>query len=131
MKRYADLILMRENNKEKIAGRDYRLEDLDLVQKSGITSGFVAMLVLALYINSAHVIGLYKSPILIWFTVPVLLYWLMRMWMVTNRGKMTEDPIIFALRDKTTYISMLIIVVIMLLAAIIDNSMFDNLNIIQ
>ncbi len=131
MKRYADLILMRENNKGKIAGRDYHLEDLDLVQKSGITSGFVAMLVLALYINSAHVIGLYKSPILIWFTVPVLLYWLMRMWMVTNRGKMTEDPIIFALRDKITYISMFIIVVIMLLAAIIDNSMFNNLNIIQ
>lgn len=131
MKRYADLILMKQNNYDEIAGRGYHIDDLDIVQKSGITSGFVAMLVLALYINSEHVIELYKSPILIWFTVPVLLYWLMRMWMVTNRGKMTDDPIIYAMRDKTTYVVMIIIVIIMLLAATVDGSVFNNLNIIQ
>lgn len=131
MKRYADLILMKQNNYDEIAGRGYHIDDLDIVQKSGITSGFVAMLVLALYINSEHVIELYKSPILIWFTVPVLLYWLMRMWMVTNRGKMTDDPIIYAMRDKTTYVAMIIIVIIMLLAATVEGSVFNNLNIIQ
>ncbi len=131
MKRYADLILMKQNNFDEIAGRGYHIEDLDLVQKSGITSGFVAMLVLALYINSDRVIELYKSPILIWFTLPVLLYWVMRMWMVTNRGEMTEDPIIYAIRDKTTYVVMVIIGIVMLLAATIDNSVFNKLSIIQ
>ena len=131
MKRYADLILMKQSNYDEIAGRGYHIDDLDLVQKSGITSGFVAMLVLALYINSDRVIELYKSPILIWFTIPVLLYWVMRMWMVTNRGEMTEDPIIYAIRDKTTYVVMAIISIIMLLAAIINNSVFNKLSIIQ
>lgn len=131
MKRYADLILMKQNNYEEIAGRGYHIDDLDLVQKSGITSGFVAMLVLALYINSDHVIELYKSPILIWFMIPVLFYWLMRMWMVTNRGEMTNDPINYAIRDRTTYVAMTIIGIIMLLAATIDNSILNNLNIIQ
>ncbi|NHZ86448.1 MAG: UbiA family prenyltransferase [Planctomycetia bacterium] len=131
MKRYADLILMKQNNYHEIAGRGYNIDDLDLVQKSGITSGFVAMLVLALYINSEHVVELYKSPILIWLTVPVLLYWLMRMWMVTNRGNMTDDPINYAIRDKATYVAMIIIGIIMLLAATINNSIFNNLNIIQ
>ena len=131
MKRYADLILMKQNNNEEIAGRGYHVDDLDLVQKSGITSGFVAMLVLALYINSEHVIELYKSPILIWFMIPVLFYWLMRMWMVTNRGEMTGDPINYAIRDRTTYVAMIIIGIVMLLAATIDNSVFYNLNIIQ
>lgn len=131
MKRYADLILMKQNNYDEIAGRGYHIDDLDIVQKSGITSGFVAMLVLALYINSEHVIELYKSPILIWFMIPVLFYWLMRMWMVANRGKMTDDPIIYAMRDKTTYVAMIIIVIIMLLAATVDGSVFNNLNIIQ
>jgi 4-hydroxybenzoate polyprenyltransferase len=131
MKRYADLILMKQNNYNEIAGRGYHIDDSDLVQKSGITSGFVAMLVLALYINSDRVIELYKSPILIWFTVPVLLYWLMRMWMVTNRGEMSEDPIFYAIRDRTTYVVMAIIGLIMLLAATLNSSVFNKLNIIQ
>ena len=131
MKRYADLILMKQNNQDEIAGRGYHVDDLDLAQKFGITSGFVAMLVLALYINSDRVIELYKSPILIWFMIPVLFYWLMRMWMVTNRGKMIDDPINYAIRDKTTYVAIMIIGIIMLLAATIDSSFFNNLNIIQ
>ncbi|MEE8341685.1 MAG: UbiA family prenyltransferase, partial [Candidatus Neomarinimicrobiota bacterium] len=131
MKRYADLILMKQKNYSEIAGRGYHVNDLDLVQKSGITSGFVAMLVLALYINSDRVIELYKAPILIWVIVPVLLYWIMRMWMVTNRGEMADDPIIYAIRDKTTYVVLAIISMIMLLAATIDSSVFDKLNIIQ
>ena len=131
MKRYADLILIKKNKDESIAGRGYSIEDLDLVQKSGITSGFVAILVLALYVNSAHVMVLYKSPILIWLVLPVLLYWLMRMWAVTNRGEMNDDPIIYAVKDKMSYVSIIIIVVIMILAATIDKSIFNNLHIIQ
>ncbi len=131
MKRYADLILMKQNNQNEIAGRGYHIDDIDLVQKSGITSGFMAMLVLALYINSDNVIELYKSPMLIWFMIPVLFYWLMRMWMVTNRGEMADDPIIYAIRDRTTYVVMTIIGIIMILAATLDGSIFNNLNIIQ
>lgn len=131
MKRYADLILMKQTNYDEIAGRGYHLDDLDLVQKSGIASGFVAILVLALYINSDRVVELYKSPTLIWFMIPLLFYWLMRMWMVTNRGEMTDDPIIYAIRDRTTYVVMTIIGIIMLLAATVDSSVFNNLNIIQ
>lgn len=131
MKRYADLILMKKNKRESIAGRRYSIEDLDLVQKSGIISGFVSILVLALYINSPHVVELYKTPILIWFTLPILLYWLMRMWMVTNRGEMTDDPIIFAVKDKISYLSILLIGAIMFLAASIDNTIFDHLHILQ
>ena len=126
MKRYADLILVKNNNNNIIVGRGYHLNDLDLVQKSGITSGFVSILVLALYINSAHVIELYKSPILIWFTLPILFYWLMRMWMVTNRGEMTDDPIIYAIQDKITYVAMFTIVTIMILAATVDKSFITN-----
>jgi len=130
MKRYADLILMKKNKYKSIAGRGYSIADLDLVQKTGVTSGFVSILVLALYINSIHVIELYKSPILIWFTLPVLLYWLMRMWMVTNRGEMTDDPIIYAAKDKISYVSISIIIIIMFLAATIDKEIFNHLHII-
>lgn len=131
MKRYADLIIMEKNQHNSIAGRGYSVNDLDLVQKSGITSGFVSILVLALYINSPNVVELYKTPNLIWLTLPVLLYWLMRMWMVTNRGDMTDDPIIFAAKDKISYISIALIGIIMFVAATIDEAIIDYLQIIQ
>lgn len=131
MKRYADLILVKKNMHDSIVGRGYSVDDLDLVQKSGITSGFVSILVLALYINSAHVAELYQTPFLIWFTLPVLLYWLMRMWMVTNRGDMTDDPIIFAAKDKISYISIVLIGILMYLAATLDETVFNNLHITQ
>ena len=131
VKRYADLILIKKNKNSSIAGRGYKVDDLDLVQKSGITSGFVSVLVLALYINSPHVGDLYKSPVLIWFALPLLLYWLMRMWMVTNRGEMTDDPIIYALRDKASYLAMGSIVIIMILAATVDSSIFNYFNMVQ
>ena len=42
-------------------------------------------------------------PELIWLTIPILLYWLMRMWYVAHKGKMTDDPIVFAIKDKSSY----------------------------
>lgn len=112
MKRYADLLLIKNNNQEEIFGRGYSTTDLEIVQKSGITSGFISLLVLVLYINSEQVIELYKEPSMFWLTIPVLLYWLMRMWLVAHRGKMTDDPIIFAIKDKISYITFLIIIIL-------------------
>lgn len=116
MKRYADLLLIKNNNQEEIFGRGYSTADLGIVQKSGITSGFISLLVLVLYINSDQVIELYKEPSMFWLTIPVLLYWLMRMWLVAHRGKMTDDPIIFAIKDKISYITFLIIIIILIVA---------------
>lgn len=116
MKRYADLLLIKNNNQEEIFGRGYSTTDLEIVQKSGITSGFISLLVLVLYINSEQVIELYKEPAIFWLTIPVLLYWLMRMWLVAHRGKMTDDPIIFAIKDKISYITFLIIIIILIVA---------------
>ena len=131
MKRYADLVLMKKNEHNKIAGRGYHIDDLGFVQKLGITSGFIAMLVLAFYINSARVIELYKSPTFIWFALPILLYWLMRMWVVANRGEMYDDPILYAIRDKKTYIVMASLLIIMLLASTVDALTFYGLKILQ
>ncbi len=60
---------------------------------------------------------LYKLPELIWLTIPILLYWLMRMWFVAHKGKMTDDPIIFAIKDKSSYVMFFMIVIILFVAA--------------
>ena len=128
MKRYADLLLMQKNHKTGILGRGYHINDLALVQKAGVTSGFVSLLVMSLYINSENVLKLYKQPAFIWLTIPVFLYWIMRMWAVANRGEMSDDPVIFAIRDRATYVVFVCIIIIMVLATTVSHPLF---NIIQ
>jgi 4-hydroxybenzoate polyprenyltransferase len=117
LKRYADLLLIKNNNQKDLFGRGYSVIDLDIVQKVGIASGFVSLLILALYINGDQVIVLYKQPELIWLTIPILLYWLMRMWYVAHKGKITDDPIVFAITDKSSYAMFFSIVIILIVAA--------------
>ncbi len=116
MKRYADLLLIKNNNQEELDGRSYSVIDLDIVQKLGISSGFLSLLILTLYINSDQVMVLYKQPEIIWLTIPILLYWIMRMWFVAHKGEMTDDPIIFALKDKSSFFTFFIITIILIIA---------------
>ena len=117
MKRYADLLLSKNNNQAELFGRGYSVIDLDIVQKVGIASGFISLLILALYIKGEQVMLLYKQPELIWITIPILLYWLMRMWFVAHKGRMTDDPIVFAIKDKSSYIMFSLILLILIIAA--------------
>ena len=66
----------------------------------GVTGGFSAVLVLALYINGDTASHTYARPESLWLTIPILLYWISRMWMQAQRGNMHDDPVVFALRDS-------------------------------
>jgi len=119
MKRYTDLILFKKNNQEELFGRGYSLNDSEFVIKAGIASAFVSLLILALYITSDQVLLLYNQPALLWLTIPLILYWLMNMWYNTNKGKMSDDPIIFAIKDKASYIVFILVLVIIISATIL------------
>ncbi len=82
----------------------------------GPASGYIAVLVLALYLNSEQMNLLYRNPWPLWLVCPVLLYWISRVWMKATRGELSEDPIVFALRDRTSkYLG--VIVAVLLVAA--------------
>ncbi len=87
-----------------IAGRSYIGEDLRLLGGLGTSAGYCAVLVLALYINSPEVVRHYKSPAVLWLLCPLLLYWLGRFWLQTERGNMHDDPVVFAAKDRVTHI---------------------------
>ena len=84
------------------SGRGYRLSDLPMVGSMGAASGFVAVLVLALYFNSPDVAHLYHSPHRLWALCVITLFWICRMLMKAHRGEMHDDPVVFALRDRTS-----------------------------
>lgn len=102
VKRYSELKVMLEQGEYEAHGRGYRAGDLSLIEVMGIVSGFCAVLVMALYINGETVVQLYAHAELMWLTVPVLLYWISRMWLKAHRGEMHDDPVIYAVRDPVS-----------------------------
>jgi 4-hydroxybenzoate polyprenyltransferase len=116
IKRYAELVIMRTVEGERATARGYELSDAELLASKGTASGYAAVLVLALYIASGAVKALYSRHQLIWLVCPLLLYWLGYLWLIAHRGKMFHDPLVFALRDRTSRILILLMLATFLLA---------------
>ena len=102
VKRYGELQRMTDSGAGRVSGRAYRREDLDLVMMLGTTSAYSSVLVLCLYINSEHVGRQYPHPGALWFLVPLLLYWVSRIWFLAKRGELPGDPVAFAVRDRVS-----------------------------
>ncbi|ABD57169.1 UbiA family prenyltransferase [Jannaschia sp. CCS1] len=105
VKRQAELTDQLATGRESL-GRAYEVDDLPILRALAVSASMAAVLVLSLYISSDDVIVLYSSPLFLWLLCPLVLYWVLRMVMATHRGKMTDDPIVFAATDR---ISQLII----------------------
>jgi 4-hydroxybenzoate polyprenyltransferase len=93
----------------KLRSRAYRAEDLTMVASMGTTTGYLAILVFCLYIESSAVGVIYAQPRLLWLVCPVLLYWISRVWFLTQRGEMDDDPVKFAVTDRWSWVCALAI----------------------
>ena len=98
-KRHAELTRLAQDGGSKTAGRGYQVQDTNIIASLGPTSGYLAVLVFALYINNGAARGLYAHPWALWLVCPLLLYWVTRVWFVANRGRLSEDPVVFAMKD--------------------------------
>ncbi|RON63715.1 UbiA family prenyltransferase [Pseudomonas fluorescens] len=105
VKRYAELYEARSKGKtEKTRGRGYYPADLEMISSLGASSGYLAVMVLALYIHDQATTNLYTYPQVIWVACPLLLFWITRVWMLTHRGEMHDDPVVFAIRDRVSLV---------------------------
>jgi hypothetical protein len=112
IKRYSELLLLKDEG-GVIAGRGYTAVDLPILSSLGSASGYLAVLVLALYIHSDDVKRLYTHVEAIWLLCPLLLFWMSRMWLAAGRGKMHDDPIVFAIEDRASqWVALLAIVIV-------------------
>lgn len=103
LKRYTELYDARSNERhDKTPGRGYYPQDFELLASLGGASGFVSVLILALYINEISASTLYHHPEVIWLSCPLLLYWISRAWLLAHRGQMHDDPVVFALKDPVS-----------------------------
>ena len=82
--------------------RGYLRSDREWLGSMGSSSGYLSVLVLALYINSDQVVALYRTPLLLWLVCPLLLLWIGRMWLLAYRGQIHEDPIVATVSSDQT-----------------------------
>ncbi|ROL61540.1 hypothetical protein D9V86_05270, partial [Bacteroidetes/Chlorobi group bacterium ChocPot_Mid] len=112
MKRYTEIRVMIEQNKSKAEGRGYRVEDIDFLKNVGPATGYMSVLILALYVNSEKVLSLYHNPQWLWLTLLCFVFWVSRIWLKAQRGEMLDDPIVFTAKDKVSYFVGLIILIL-------------------
>jgi 4-hydroxybenzoate polyprenyltransferase/phosphoserine phosphatase len=105
MKRTAEIMTLPDDSTGNVKGRGYRRADLPVLHALSAASGFVAVLVLALYINSPEVKLLYNHPEVLWGICMILVYWLGRALFLTGRCEMRQDPVIFAATDRISLLS--------------------------
>lgn len=118
VKRYSELDVLKKENKISTVGRGYHVDDLHQLGIFGTVSGYISVLVLALYLNSNQALILYRYSGFLWFICLILLYWVSRIWMMTTRGEMHDDPIVFALKDKISWMAILIASLIIIVATL-------------
>lgn len=102
VKRTSELVALPESNEDIVDGRGYFRSDLTSVMILSGASAFVSVLVFALYANSEHVRTLYTRPELLWAISALLVYWLSRTLILAGRGKIDQDPVVFAMTDRAS-----------------------------
>lgn len=103
VKRYVELRALEGTAELKSHGRGYEVGDVPMVMTSGLSSGFLSVLVFFIYVaESPAAATLYRNSVYLWLIGPLLIFWLLRIWFLARRGEVDSDPVLFALKDGTS-----------------------------
>lgn len=116
LKRYAELRLLEGLPEARDNGRGYAVDDLAMLRGLGPSTGFLAVLVLALYLSSPDVQALYAQPFRLWAVAPLLIFWTMHLWLAAHRGRVDTDPVVFTAKDPTSWGVLALVALVVLLA---------------
>ena len=96
--------------------RGYVAGDLTALTALSCASGIGSIVVLALYLQEPTVAERYEQPEFLALICLLLLYWLGRLIILANRGEVDDDPVVFGLRDRTSWVIAAAIIAIFLTA---------------
>jgi len=117
VKRWAELLHAARESRADPAGRGYRAADIPLLAAFAVAAGYSSVVILALYITSEPFSTMYHRPEIMWFSCVIVLYWISRTLIRTHRGEMHDDPVVFALTDRPSYVMVAGVVALALIAA--------------
>lgn len=116
VKRCAELVSLAKSGQEKAHGRDYRVTDLTVLWPLGVGTALSAVVVFGLFISSPETQTRYATPHLLWLVAIGLVYWLGRLWIKTSRGEMHDDPVVYAIKDHASRITVALMLFVVLTA---------------
>lgn len=116
LKRHSELFNLHRDGKEKTRGRGYTTADRIPIGIMGVNAAFLSVLVFLLYFNSHNVVQLYRHPDWLLGIVPLMVFWLGRLWVLSFRGQVNEDPVLYVSHDKAS-LSVLVLCAALAMAA--------------
>jgi 4-hydroxybenzoate polyprenyltransferase len=102
LKRHSELFNLEQRGPQPARGRGYHTGDRIPVAVMGLASAFLSVLIFMLYFHSDDVLKLYPHPAVLLGVVPLLVYWLGRLWTLAFRGEVNEDPLLYVSRDRVS-----------------------------
>jgi 4-hydroxybenzoate polyprenyltransferase len=118
-KRFNEVARMSNHGLTRAPGRGYDAADEPIVLALGTAAMLGAVLILVIYlIDEAFPATFYAHPYFLWAVPAILFLWLGRIWLLSLRGVVDDDPVLFALKDRTS-IAYGALVVIAIVAAIL------------
>jgi 4-hydroxybenzoate polyprenyltransferase/phosphoserine phosphatase len=116
LKRASELTVASAEGRRTNHRRAYRPWDEGVLRSMGITSAFTSALALSLYLSSDAARQHYLAPSWLWLVVPLVLFAQCRLWLSGTRGYMTDDPIVYACKDRVCWIVFACVAVVFVLA---------------
>jgi 4-hydroxybenzoate polyprenyltransferase len=107
-----------KDESEQIGGRDYSVQDLPILSCFGVVSGMLASLITVLYVESDNVRKLYRHPEVLWLLSPLLLHWVAKIWLLGHRGMIIEDPVLFSLKERGTWMTLILGAIVLIAASL-------------
>jgi 4-hydroxybenzoate polyprenyltransferase len=100
-KRHSEINDMLVRGVTALPGRGYQSSDGPFVLSMGVAAGVSSILMFVLYlIEGAFHAAYFRQPEVLWVCPVILLLWLCRIWLLSARGLLHEDPVVFAVIDK-------------------------------
>lgn len=118
LKRHSELFNLARDGKEKTRGRGYTTADKAPIGIMGVNTAFVSVLVFMLYFNSSNVLEQYRNPAWLGGILPLLVFWLGRLWVLAFRGEVNEDPVLYVSKDKVSYVVIALCLLLSTLASL-------------
>lgn len=115
-KRYAEVIRLDDQKEGQAAGRAWKPVDAIPLAAIGMGAGVGGSILLALYVTGSSFASLYQNAQITLLLSPLFLYWITRIWIQACRMELHEDPVLFAARDKVSYLVILVAACILVAA---------------
>jgi hypothetical protein len=102
-KRHTEILRAAEHDLQELEGRGYRVDDDSLTLTFGIAASMASIVIVVIYlVEEVFARQIYSTPAWLWVAPVSIFLFSCRIWVLSHRGRMTDDPVGFALRDRVS-----------------------------